>query len=50
MRRTSGTILIGECGFVSNTEEANTLSDEEYQDQLAWAIHMGIIKYINGTD
>lgn len=39
--------VIVECGFLSNYAEATLLSEEEYQDKVAWAIHMGIMQYIN---
>lgn len=41
-------IVIVECGFLSNWEEAALLNSEEYQDRLAWTIHMGIMEYLNG--
>jgi len=41
-------IVITECGFLSNRKEAAMLQDEEYQDKLAWTIHMGILEYLNG--
>lgn len=44
---TSCPIVIVECGFLSNWEEAAKLKDESYQDQLAWGIHMGILRYLN---
>ena len=40
-------IVIVECGFLSNAEEAKKLSDEEYQDRIAWTLHLGILQYIN---
>ncbi len=40
-------IVIVECGFLSNWEEAQLLGTEEYQDRLAWTIHMGIMEYLN---
>lgn len=40
-------LVIVECGFVSNYEEAKLLSDENYQEKMAWAIHLGIMRYIN---
>ena len=39
--------VIVECGFLSNREEAENLCKEEYQDKIAWAIHLGIIDYLN---
>lgn len=40
-------IVIVECGFLSNYEEAALLNTDEYQDRLAWTIHMGIMEYLN---
>ncbi len=40
-------MVIVECGFLSNREEAAKLVTEEYQKQLAWAICMGIVNYYN---
>lgn len=41
-------IVIVECGFLSNWKESAMLNSEEYQDKLAWTIHMGIMQYLNG--
>jgi N-acetylmuramoyl-L-alanine amidase len=40
-------IVIVECGFLSNWKEASLLNQAEYQDRLAWTIHMGIMEYLN---
>lgn len=40
-------IVIVECGFLSNRKEAALLNDVDYQDRLAWTIHMGILEYLN---
>jgi N-acetylmuramoyl-L-alanine amidase len=40
-------LVIVECGFLSNKNEAELLCSEEYQEKMAWAIHLGIIKYLN---
>jgi N-acetylmuramoyl-L-alanine amidase len=48
LKKTDFTTVIVECGFLSNYEEAQNLTDEEYQQKLAWAIHLGILQYING--
>lgn len=40
-------IVIVECGFLSNTKDTANLTSAEYQDRLAWTIHMGIMEYIN---
>lgn len=47
LKKTQIPTVIVECGFLSNSREAALLSDEEYQDKVAWAIHMGIMQYIN---
>lgn len=40
-------IVIVECGFLSNWEESAALKSEDYQNRLAWTIHMGVIEYLN---
>lgn len=40
-------IVIVECGFLSNWKEAAALNSEEYQNRVAWTIHMGVIEYLN---
>ena len=40
-------ILI-ECGFLSNEKESQLLADSKYQDKIAWAIYVGIQKYLTG--
>ena len=40
-------IVIMECGFLSNRKEAKPLESEDYQDQMAWTIHMGVMEYLN---
>lgn len=47
LKKTGIPIVIVECGFLSNSVEAEKLCDEEYQDFVAWAIHMGILQYLN---
>lgn len=42
--------VIAECGFLSNHKEAELLCDKEYQEKIAWAIHLGIIQYLNGSN
>jgi N-acetylmuramoyl-L-alanine amidase len=38
--------VIVECGFLSNEEEAAKLQDAAYQQQLAWAIYLGVNNYL----
>jgi len=40
-------IVIVECGFLSNRKEAALLNSGEYQDKLAYTIHMGIMEFLN---
>lgn len=47
LKKTSKPIVIVECGFLSNSEEAEKLVTAFYQEKMAWNIHMGIMKYIN---
>lgn len=42
--------VIVECGFLSNDEEAQLLSDKSYQSRLAGAICEGIISYYKNVD
>ena len=42
-------IVIVECGFLSNSGEAAKLGSPDYQDRLAWTIHMGIMEYLNSA-
>lgn len=47
LKKTSVPLLIVECGFMSNPSEADMLTTDKYQEQVAWAIYMGIMQYIN---
>lgn len=47
LKKTEAPVVIVECGFLSNWEENGKLKDEGYQDQLVWAIHMGVMRYLN---
>lgn len=47
LKKTGIPIVIVECGFLSNSAEAEKLCDEDYQERVAWAIHMGIMQYLN---
>lgn len=49
LKNASCPIAIVECGFLSNAEEEAKLNDPEYQDKVAWAIHLGILQYLNRT-
>lgn len=47
LKRTPSPTVIVECGFLSNQEEAALLQTEDYQEKAAWAIHMGVMQYLN---
>lgn len=42
-------IVIVECGFLTNSRESKLLNDKDYQDRVAWTIHMGIMSYLNNN-
>ena len=50
LENASGTPVLIECGFLSNADECQKLSQKEYQKQLSFAIICGIIEYINEID
>lgn len=47
LKETTLPSIIVECGFLSNQEEATLLSNEDYQDKVAWSIYVGTINYFN---
>lgn len=47
LRTTEIPAVIVECGFLSNAGEEQLLNQEAYQDQLAWAIYLGILEYFS---
>lgn len=46
LKKTASPIVIVECGFLSNGEEAQKLCDKSYQQRVAWAVHVGILQYL----
>lgn len=50
LKKTSSPIVIVECGFLSNYEEAQKLSSDIYQEKTAWAIHLAILNYLNAAE
>lgn len=50
LKKTGIPIVIVECGFLSNSAEAEKLCTDDYQERVAWAIHMGILQYLNKQD
>lgn len=47
LKNVSVPIVIVECGFLSNPEEAAKLENEDYQKSVAFTIQMGIMEYLN---
>lgn len=47
LKKSSCPLIIVECGFLSNDQEAKLLADEAYQEKMAWAIHLGIMRHIS---
>ena len=43
------TIMV-ECGFLSNIDETEKLKDDDYQNQLAFLISLGIMDFLNTTE
>lgn len=47
LKKTDCPIVIVECGFLSNSTEAAKLVSPWYQEKVAWAIHLGVLQYLN---
>lgn len=47
LKRSSGTLVIVECGFLTNPVEAQKLQTKEYQEKVAAAVSEGIRTYLN---
>ncbi len=50
LKKTTVPIVIVECGFLSNRAEAEMLVSSEYQEKMAWTIHMGVLRYLNQSE
>ena len=46
LKKSPSTTIIVECGFLSNPTEAQKLSSEDYQAQIAAAIRQGVMEYV----
>lgn len=47
MKNITGRIIIVECGFLSNPEDASNLKDPEYQKKVSETLNRGICKYLD---
>ncbi len=45
LKTTKMPAVIIECGFLTNPEEERKLNTDQYQEQIAWSIYLGIIEY-----
>lgn len=50
LRTTKIPAVIVECGFLTNLEEERKLNTDAYQEQIAWAIYVGIIEYFQAYE
>lgn len=50
LQHTEATMIIIECGFMSNPQEAEALQTEDYQNKLAAAITNGVMQYLEQQD
>lgn len=46
LKKTQNPTVIVECGFLSNYEESEKLTDDYYQEKVAWAIHMAVMELL----
>jgi len=44
--KAKSTAVLVEAGFLSNMDEAQMLSSDEYQSRIAWAIYVSVMKYL----
>ena len=47
LKNTTCPAVIVECGFLSNDAECRLLEKDYYQEKVAWAVYMGIMRYLN---
>ena len=47
LKNTECPLVIVECGYLSNIREAGLLLEESYQERMAYAIHLGILRYLH---
>ena len=50
LKKTTVPAVMVECGFLSNTEEAQRLKNENYQQEIAFIIAISISDYINTAE
>ena len=48
LRQTLMPAVIVECGFLTNPNDRYRLTQEDYQERIAWGIYLGIVQYFQG--
>lgn len=48
LKNTQAPMVIVECGFLSNSQEAELLTQEAYQRRVAWTVALGTLQYVSG--
>lgn len=49
LKNTTSTMVIVECGFLSNPQESKLLQDADYQKKVAEAVGMGVLYYLGDS-
>jgi len=47
LKQTEMPAVLVECGFLTNYAERQKLTNEEYQEKIAWGIYLGIVDYFH---
>lgn len=47
LTKTECPLVIVECGYMSNIREADLLTEDDYQEKMAWGIHLAILQFVN---
>jgi len=47
LKQTQMPAVLVECGFLTNPSERSRLTNDEYQEKIAWSIYLGIVDYFN---
>jgi len=49
LKKTQVPAVIVECGFLTNDEDLQKLTQENYQEKMAWAMYLGILDFFAGA-
>jgi len=50
LKQTEMPAVLVECGFLTNYNERQKLTSQEYQEKMAWGIYLGIVDYFHGAN